>query len=126
MCPKGRTSSAEAFVAHRTESLVALKATARHPLPLGKNLIRAALNLHTGVAQTFRKTAVNFHYEFNIRHLTRVFTGLLGSRPEQFKDPDKFDMQAAKTRLLQHRGRPLVRPRIKFIDSCLSSLKVWT
>jgi dynein heavy chain len=57
---------------------------------LSSNLIRAALNLHTGVAQTFRKTAVNFHYEFNIRHLARVFQGLLGSRPEQFKDPDKM------------------------------------
>ena len=57
---------------------------------LSSNLIRAALTVQTQVSQTFRKTAVNFHYEFNIRHLTRVFTGLLGSRPEQFKDPDKF------------------------------------
>jgi dynein heavy chain len=57
---------------------------------LGSSLIRGALTVQTQVMQTFRKTAVNFHYEFNIRHLTRVFTGLLGSRPEQFKDPDKF------------------------------------
>ena len=57
---------------------------------LVSNLIRGALTVQTQVMQTFRKTAVNFHYEFNIRHLSRVFTGLLGSRPEQFKDPDKF------------------------------------
>ena len=57
---------------------------------LSSNLIRAALSLHTGVASTFRKTAINFHYEFNIRHLARVFQGLLGSRPEQFKEPDKM------------------------------------
>ena len=57
---------------------------------LSSNLIRAAINLHNQVAATFRKTAVNFHYEFNIRHLARVFNGLLGSRPEQFKDPDKM------------------------------------
>merc|ERR1740130_2217664 len=40
---------------------------------LSSKLIRAALTLHTQVGQTFRKTAVNFHYEFNIRHIARVF-----------------------------------------------------
>jgi dynein heavy chain len=59
---------------------------------LSSTLIRAALQLHGQVAANFRKTAVNFHYEFNIRHLARVFNGLLGSRPEQFQDPDKMVM----------------------------------
>ena len=54
------------------------------------NLIKAALGLHTQVAQTFRKTAANFHYEFNIRHLSNVFQGLLVSEPEQFQTVEKF------------------------------------
>lgn len=33
------------------------------------------------VSQTFRRTAMNFHYEFNMRHLTNVFEGLLKADP---------------------------------------------
>jgi dynein heavy chain, axonemal len=36
-------------------------------------IIKAALSLHAEVEKNFRKTAVNFHYEFNVRHLTNVF-----------------------------------------------------
>lgn len=36
-------------------------------------LIKAALTLHTAICQTFRKTALNFHYEFNLRHISGVF-----------------------------------------------------
>jgi len=43
------------------------------------NLIKAALGLHTLVSNTFRKTATNFQYEFNIRHISNVFRGLLVS-----------------------------------------------
>ncbi|CAM9266952.1 unnamed protein product [Chrysoparadoxa australica] len=57
---------------------------------MGSNLIKAALGLHTQVAQTFRKTATNFHYEFNIRHLSNVFQGLLVSQPDQFQSSEKF------------------------------------
>jgi len=53
-------------------------------------LIKGALALHTSVSQTFRKTAANFHYEFNIRHIANVFQGLLVARPEQFLEPEKF------------------------------------
>jgi len=53
-------------------------------------LIQAALELHNKVAATFRKTAVNFHYEFSIRHLASVFKGLLMSEPTYFTDPAKF------------------------------------
>ena len=33
------------------------------------------------VARTFRKTASNFHYEFNIRHIAGVFQGMLRASP---------------------------------------------
>ncbi|CAM9352734.1 unnamed protein product, partial [Phaeothamnion confervicola] len=56
---------------------------------LGSNIIKAALGLHTAVAGAFRKTATNFHYEFNIRHLSNVFQGLLIAQPEQFKTAEK-------------------------------------
>ncbi|CAM9224257.1 unnamed protein product, partial [Choristocarpus tenellus] len=54
------------------------------------NLIKAALGLHNQVASNFRKTATNFHYEFNIRHLSNVFQGLLIAQPDQFKSSEKF------------------------------------
>ena len=39
---------------------------------VGKRLVQAALQLHKSVARTFRKTASNFHYEFNVRHVAHV------------------------------------------------------
>ena len=36
--------------------------------------LQASLELHNKVATSFRKTAVNFHYEFSIRHLASVYT----------------------------------------------------
>jgi dynein heavy chain len=53
-------------------------------------LIKGALGVHKEVADTYRKTAANFHYEFNIRHLANVFAGLLVSKPENFDTPEKF------------------------------------
>jgi dynein heavy chain len=47
-------------------------------------LVHSALLLHSRVGETFRKTAVNFHYEFNMRHIANVFAGLLQSAPPQF------------------------------------------
>ncbi len=46
--------------------------------------------MHTAISQKFRKTAANFHYEFNIRHISNVFQGLLVSNPEQFGSAEKF------------------------------------
>jgi dynein heavy chain len=43
-------------------------------------VIKATLSLHSEVERNFRKTAANFHYEFNVRHLTNVFQGLLTAK----------------------------------------------
>jgi dynein heavy chain, axonemal len=53
-------------------------------------VLQAALALHETVAATFRKTAINFHYEFTVRHLANVFQGLLMSTPEKFNDTTKM------------------------------------
>lgn len=46
--------------------------------------------LHEATASSFRKTAVNFHYEFTVRHLANVFQGLLMSTPDLFNQPTKM------------------------------------
>jgi hypothetical protein len=57
---------------------------------MGTKILQAALALHDRVSQTFRKTAINFHYEFTVRHLANVFQGLLMSTPEAFNSPTKW------------------------------------
>lgn len=57
---------------------------------IARDLVRCAVSLHREVMVNFRKTAQNFHYEFNIRHISNVFQGLLVSAPAQFKSPEKF------------------------------------
>lgn len=57
---------------------------------LGTKILQAALALHERVSSTFRKTAVNFHYEFTVRHLANVFQGLLMSTPEVVNTPSKW------------------------------------
>lgn len=56
---------------------------------LASTLLGAALQLHSGVVSTFRKSAANFHYEFNVRHLTSVFQGLLMAQPHEFSSTGK-------------------------------------
>lgn len=51
---------------------------------LGERLVQAALDMHKKVSDTFLKTAIKFHYEFNLRHLSDVFQGLLLSKPAVF------------------------------------------
>ena len=53
-------------------------------------VIKTTLNLHKDVSENFRKTAANFHYEFNIRHVAGVFQGLLMTTPAKFKEPQVF------------------------------------
>ena len=57
---------------------------------VAKDLVKCAVSLHREVMLNFRKTAQNFHYEFNIRHISNVFQGLLVSAPAQFKNAEKF------------------------------------
>eukprot|EP00899_Mesostigma_viride_P003607 jgi/Mesvir1/13247/Mv18980-RA.1 len=57
---------------------------------LATKIIQGALATHDRVATTFRKTAVNFHYEFTVRHLSNVFQGMLMSSPEHYNDPVKL------------------------------------
>lgn len=57
---------------------------------LAKDLVKVAVALHREIMANFRKTATNFHYEFNIRHISNVFQGLLVSAPDQFKTVEKF------------------------------------
>lgn len=52
-------------------------------------VIKAALSLHSMVVSSFRKTAQNFHYEFNIRHMSGVFAGLLQAKTGEFSDAEK-------------------------------------
>eukprot|EP01033_Poteriospumella_lacustris_P003465 gene3469-2562_t len=59
-------------------------------MSISSTLIKGALAVHKEVSETFRKTAANFHYEFNIRHLANVFQGLLVATSLTFKDPEKF------------------------------------
>lgn len=57
---------------------------------LGTKILQAALSLHEKVVSSFRKTAVNFHYEFTVRHLAQVFQGLLLSSPDRFNNATKM------------------------------------
>eukprot|EP00877_Chromochloris_zofingiensis_P015255 jgi/Chrzof1/9984/Cz04g22250.t1 len=57
---------------------------------LGTKVLQAALALHDRVSTTFRKTAVNFHYEFTVRHLANVFQGLLMSTPDTINTAAKW------------------------------------
>ena len=54
------------------------------------SIIKVALTLHNTVETNFKKTALNFHYEFNIRHLSGIFQGLIMSQPSQFLEPEKL------------------------------------
>jgi len=36
-------------------------------------VIKSTLSLHSEFAMKFQKTSINFHYEFNVRHLSNVF-----------------------------------------------------
>eukprot|EP01028_Stygiella_incarcerata_P003513 TRINITY_DN1708_c0_g1_i1.p1 TRINITY_DN1708_c0_g1~~TRINITY_DN1708_c0_g1_i1.p1 ORF type:complete len:4499 (-),score=1316.34 TRINITY_DN1708_c0_g1_i1:2775-16271(-) len=53
-------------------------------------IVKAALFLHKKTCEVFLKTAIKFHYEFNLRHLANVFEGLLKASPETMKEKEKF------------------------------------
>ena len=53
-------------------------------------MIKGALSLHSEVERAFQKTSINFHYEFNVRHLSNVFQGMLQAKPDAIKEPDNL------------------------------------
>jgi len=53
-------------------------------------LIGAGLELHQRCCNTFRKTAIKFHYEFNIRHTTNMFRGVMVAKKEDIRQPEKL------------------------------------
>lgn len=55
-----------------------------------RTLTVALLQLHQKVCSKFKKSASNFHYEFNIRHLTGVMQGLIFASSEKFKEQEKI------------------------------------
>jgi dynein heavy chain len=57
---------------------------------ISNHLIKAALGLHASVSSSFKKTATNFYYEFNIRHISNIFQGLLMSKSSSFTSAEKF------------------------------------
>ncbi len=46
-----------------------------------KPIIKATLQLHAQVCSLFKKTAFEFHYKFNIRHIAGIFQGILMAAP---------------------------------------------
>lgn len=54
------------------------------------SVLKAAMGLHALVTGAFKKTAVNFFYEFTMREISQVFQGLLVSTPDTVSTPDKL------------------------------------
>lgn len=40
---------------------------------LANTIVRTTLIIHTNVCGAFKKTSTNFHYEFNLRHISNIF-----------------------------------------------------
>jgi dynein heavy chain len=53
-------------------------------------IVRASLLLHMATSNSFKKTAINFHYEFNLRHISNIFQGMLLTIPEKYTEPERF------------------------------------
>jgi len=57
---------------------------------ISENVVKATLDIHNKMAKELTKTAFNFHYEFNLRHLANVFSGLLQSKNSTFRKVETF------------------------------------
>jgi len=54
------------------------------------NIIKGALAVHKEVSETFRMSVANFHYHFNLRHLTDLFRGIILSLPTNIRNPESM------------------------------------
>lgn len=63
---------------------------------LCENIVKAAMQLHQKVQQTFLPTAVKFHYVFNLRDMSNIFQGML------FVNGDGIPTQSDFIRLWMH------------------------
>ena len=82
-----QSSLSTIYSAYLNKHFGKFKGTIQEQIP---HVIKATLSLHSEVERNFRKTAANFHYEFNVRHLTNVFQGLLTAKQDAIKEPDNF------------------------------------
>jgi dynein heavy chain len=58
---------------------------------ISKNCVTAALAMDVAMTKGFKKTAKNFYYQFNMRHIAGIFQGIMMSKPEVFDgNPTKF------------------------------------
>ena len=58
---------------------------------MSKMCVTAALAMDTAMTKNFKKTAKNFYYQFNMRHIAGIFQGMMMSTPEVFNNnPTKF------------------------------------
>ncbi|GBG24145.1 Dynein heavy chain 9, axonemal [Hondaea fermentalgiana] len=57
---------------------------------LGNTLVEAVAGLHMDIMVKLRPSAAAPHYDFNLRHITRVFQGLLTAQPADFNDATTF------------------------------------
>eukprot|EP00741_Cyanophora_paradoxa_P005992 tig00000955_g5810.t1 len=54
---------------------------------MGRNIVKATIDLHKQVAETFLPTAIKFHYIFNLRELSNIMQGLCLSTSEYYSSP---------------------------------------
>ncbi|XP_030371689.1 dynein beta chain, ciliary [Scaptodrosophila lebanonensis] len=54
----------------------------KHVIKLCQPLVQAAITLHQKVASSFLPTAIKFHYNFNLRDIANIFTGILYANNE--------------------------------------------
>jgi hypothetical protein len=57
---------------------------------LSPSLINASISMHSVMVGHFHKSVRKFHYEFNLRHIARVFQGLLMADPNTINAPAKL------------------------------------
>ena len=49
-------------------------------------IVRTLLKIHSKIAMEFLPTSIKFHYQFNLRDLTNVISGVMKMKGEHFKD----------------------------------------